>query len=47
MAALLSAQEQVQSTEAITAQVEQETGGGAAPMISSAVTAPGALELFA
>lgn len=40
-----------QSTEAgmaaAQAALEQTTGGGAAPMVSSSVTAPGALEVFA
>jgi hypothetical protein len=29
------------------AALEQTTGGGAAPMVSASVTAPGALEVFA
>jgi hypothetical protein len=40
-----------QSTEtgmaAAQAALEQTTGGGAAPMVSSSATAPGALEVFA
>ena len=40
-----------QATEAgmaaVQASLEQTTGGGAAPILSSSATAPGALELFA
>ncbi len=32
---------------AVQAALEQTTGGGAAPMVSSSATAPGALEIFA
>ena len=47
MAALSVQQQSEQAEAAVVQQIDTETGGGAAPMISSAVTAPGALELFA
>jgi hypothetical protein len=32
---------------AVQAAVEQDTGGGAGPMVSSSIQAPGSLEVFA
>jgi hypothetical protein len=47
----LGAVEAMQATEvgmaAAQASLEQTTGGGAAPIVSSSATAPGALEIFA
>jgi hypothetical protein len=40
--------QQTQSgTAAVQAALSEDTGGGAAPVVSSSATAPGALELFA
>jgi hypothetical protein len=47
LAALQVLQATQSGTAAVQAAVGQEAGGGAAPIVSSAVTAPGALELFA
>ena len=47
MAAMLVQQQTQQVQVAVVEQIDGETGGGAAPMVSSSVTAPGALEMFA
>jgi hypothetical protein len=50
MAALAAVAMQQQSQAglaAVQAAVEQDTGGGAGPMVSSSVQAPGSLEVFA
>jgi hypothetical protein len=46
--AALQVQQQMQAgTAEVQAAVSQDTGGGAAPIVSSSVQAPGSLEMFA
>jgi hypothetical protein len=47
VAALQVLQQTQAGTAAVLAALSQATGGGSAPVVSSSVTAPGALELFA
>jgi hypothetical protein len=47
LAALQVLEATQKGTAALTAAAGQDTGGGAAPAVSSSVTAPGSLELFA
>lgn len=47
LSALLAQQQSLQVEQNVAAQISAEAGGGVAPIISSSVTAPGALELFA
>jgi hypothetical protein len=47
VAALQVLQQTQAGTAAVQAALSEDTGGGAAPLVSSSVTAPGALELFA
>jgi hypothetical protein len=47
MAALAAQQQNQAGLAAVQAAVEQDTGGGAGPMVSSSVQAPGSLEVFA
>jgi hypothetical protein len=47
VAALQVLQQTQAGTAAVQAALSEDTGGGAAPVVSSSVTAPGALELFA
>lgn len=47
MAAMLAQQETQQGQQAVVANLKTADGGGAAPVVSSSVTAPGSLELFA
>jgi hypothetical protein len=47
VAALQVLQQTQAGTAAVQASLSEDTGGGAAPVVSSSATAPGALELFA
>jgi hypothetical protein len=47
MAALAAQQQNQAGLAAVQAAVEQDTGGGAGPMVSSSIQAPGSLEVFA
>jgi hypothetical protein len=47
MAALAAQQQNQAGLAAVQAAVEEDTGGGAGPMVSSSVQAPGSLEVFA
>jgi hypothetical protein len=47
VAALQVLQQTQAGTAAVQAALSEDTGGGAAPVVSSSATAPGALELFA
>jgi hypothetical protein len=47
VAALQVLQQTQAGTAAVQDALSEDTGGGAAPVVSSSATAPGALELFA
>jgi hypothetical protein len=47
MAVAMSQQQTQQGVAAVTLAVSAEAGSGSAPIVSSSVTAPGSLEMFA
>lgn len=47
MAAMQAVQQSQQAEAAVVQNISADAGGAAAPIVSSSVTAPGSLELFA